>query len=308
MKKKTVSFFDPSFKNENLPFFFRQTEGFKGIYDNINFFMNNLDADWQIIGTWVNNITKIKGKKIVYLQQEPPESKLPSKFILDNSTFAITPFKFDHFIKQFITFTPLQWTYDLNISFENGKGHCIELINKNSLEHFKHQPIPEKNKMCSMIVSTKSFLPGHLKRFNFTKKLIDHFKNKIDFFGFGFNPIKNKKDAIDPYIYSIGIENSSYPNYWTEKIADIYLGYTAPIYYGCTNIRNYFSEDSFIKLNINNFDFSVHEIEKILNNPYSIDFEAIKEDRKKVIEKYNFFKIISDCIKKYEVSENVMAY
>ena len=97
MKKKTVSFFDPSFKNENLPFFFRQTEGFKGIYDNIHFFMNNLDADWQIVGTWVNNITKIKGKKIVYLQQEPPECKLPSKFILDNSTFAITPFKFDHF-------------------------------------------------------------------------------------------------------------------------------------------------------------------------------------------------------------------
>ena len=227
---------------------------------------------------------------------------------LDNSTFAITPFKFDHFIKQFITFTPLQWTYDLNITFENGKGHCIELVNKNSLEYFKHQPIPEKNKICSMIVSTKSFLPGHLKRFNFTKKLIDHFKNKIDFFGFGFNPIKNKKDAIDPYIYSIGIENSSYPNYWTEKIADIYLGYTAPIYYGCTNIKNYFSEESFIKLNIDNFDFSVHEIEKILNNPYSIDFEAIKEDRKKVLEKYNFFKIISDCIKKYEVSENVMAY
>ena len=43
--------------------------------------MNNLDADWQIVGTWVNDITKIKGKKIVYLQQEPPECKLPSKFI-----------------------------------------------------------------------------------------------------------------------------------------------------------------------------------------------------------------------------------
>ena len=54
-----------------IAFFFRQTEGFKGIYDNIHFFMNNLDADWQIVGTMVNNITKIKGKKIVYLQQEP---------------------------------------------------------------------------------------------------------------------------------------------------------------------------------------------------------------------------------------------
>ena len=72
--------------------------------------------------------------------------------------------------------------------------------------------------------------------------------------------------------------------------------------------KNYFSEESFIKLNIDNFDFSVHEIEKILNNPYNIDFEAIKEDRKKVLEKYNFFKIISDCINKYEVSKKVIAY
>ena len=57
--------------------------------------------------------------------------------------------------------------------------------------------------------------------------------------GFGFNPITNKKNAIDPYLYSIAIENSSYRHYWTEKISDVFLGYSAPIYYGCKNLDEY---------------------------------------------------------------------
>ena len=79
-----------------------------------------------------------------------------------------------------------------------------------------------------MIVSSKAFLPGH-KRIKLLEKLVNHFKTKIDFYGFGFNPILNKKNAIDPYIFSIGIENSSLSNYWTEKnfryISRIYLSY-----------------------------------------------------------------------------------
>ena len=55
---------------------------------------------------------------------------------------------------------------------------------------------------------------------------MDHFKDKIDFFGFGIKDLKNKKDAIDPYLFSIAIENSKHDNYWTEKIADVFLGNT----------------------------------------------------------------------------------
>ena len=69
---------------------------------------------------------------------------------------------------------------------------------------------------------------------------MDHFKDKIDFFGFGIKDLKNKKDAIDPYLFSIAIENSKHDNYWTEKIADVFLGNTMPIYYGCNNIYDFF--------------------------------------------------------------------
>ena len=37
----------------------------------------------HIVGTWIDNIDEIKRKKIVYLQQEPPEIRLPDNNILN---------------------------------------------------------------------------------------------------------------------------------------------------------------------------------------------------------------------------------
>ena len=293
-----ASFFDDNSINTDFPEYFRQTEKFSGNFLNINYEYNNHDAEWQIIGTWTKNINKIKNKKIIYLQQEPPECKLPSSNLLDNVCCVISPFKFNHPAKQYITYTPLQWTYDLNISFSEEEGHKIKLANKNDIKKIKEKKIPKKKYICSMIVSSKAFLPGHKKRIKLLEKLVNHFKTKIDFYGFGFNPILNKKNAIDPYIFSIGIENSSLSNYWTEKISDIYLGYTCPIYYGCKNINHYFDEKTFYKINIDNLDSTIFFLETILDNPFKYkpsNYDLYKE-RKKILNEYNFFKSITNVI------------
>ena len=49
------------------------------------------------------------------------------------------------------------------------------------LEQLLFSDPPKKEKLCSIIVSEKSFLEGHRDRLNFTADLMDHFKNKIDF-------------------------------------------------------------------------------------------------------------------------------
>ena len=45
---------------------------------------------------------------------------------------------------------------------------------------------------------------------------MEHFKNKIDYYGFELKNLRTK-DAGDPYLFSIAIENSQHENYWTEK-------------------------------------------------------------------------------------------
>ena len=298
MSNIKASFYQPEMKSMAYPEYFRQTSDFNGIYSNIEYSFNDIEAEWQIIGTWVKDISRISSKKIIYLQQEPPECMLPSKDMLNKVRYAITPFKLDHNVKQYISGTPLPWTYDLNIINCKKSGHITSLASALDLDGLADKEVPVKNKLCSFIVSTKSFLPGQKKRVEFAKKIMDHFKNKIDYFGFGFNPIENKKAAIDPYIYSIAIENSNYDNYWTEKIADVFLGHSCPIYYGCKNINDYFPNEAYISININNIDACISQIEYALNNSSKLSKKSIELARKKVIDNYNFFQIITETINK----------
>ena len=121
--KIIASFYNP--KEVELPPYFRQTFKVKGNFKDISFTSNNNEADFHIVGTWVDEIDNIKGKKIIYMQQEPPEVKLPNKNILDYSTLAISPFDIEHNVKQIIAPPVLQWTYDLNVEFKPGKGHVF---------------------------------------------------------------------------------------------------------------------------------------------------------------------------------------
>ena len=50
-------------------------------------------------------------------------------------------------------------------------------------------------------------------------------------------------------MFHIAIENTSTPNYFTEKIIDCFLFSTIPIYYGCPNIGEYFHSDGILTFN-----------------------------------------------------------
>ena len=95
-----------------------------------------------------------------------------------------------------------------------------------------------KSKLVSAIVSSKAFLPGHVKRLEFIKAI----QTKIDLFGRGMGKeIPSKLDALREYMFSVSIENVSCDdNYFSEKIIDCFITGTIPIYHGCTNIGEFF--------------------------------------------------------------------
>jgi hypothetical protein len=55
------------------------------------------------------------------------------------------------------------------------------------------------------------------------------------------------KDKMFDCMFHIAIENCSIPNYYSEKLLDCIETLTVPIYYGCTNIGEYFNTDSIIR-------------------------------------------------------------
>jgi hypothetical protein len=137
----------------------------------------------------------------------------------------------------------------------------------------------EKSKLISMIASNKLITPGHYVRKDWIEKL----KNKVDFFGRGYNEIKDKEQGLCDYMFSVVIENGKYDTYFTEKILDCFATGTIPIYYGTDKIYDHFNKDGIILLE----DKFVYDEAFYYNN-----INAVKENLKKAMK----FEVLEDFI------------
>ena len=159
---------------------------------------------------------------------------------------------------------------------------------KRTYDDLKREPVLQKDKDLSIVVSNKTRLGG--RRLAFALEMAEHFKDRIDVFGSGINYVDDKYDALAPYRYSIALENGTSDDYWTEKIADCYLCQTMPIYYGCPNITDYFDAESLISIDVDDPEASIRVIEEALaENVYEKSLPGILGSRAKVLDELQFF-------------------
>lgn len=169
-----------------------------------------------------------------------------------------------------------------------------------SLRDTENFSAPVKTKVISAINSASSSFSGHKKRLGFICKLMDYFKERIDFYGRGIHPVNDKLQAILDYKYIIAIENSSSKYYWTEKLTDVWVGWGIPIYYGDPSILDQLPNSKGIEVlsSIDDFDAAISRIETILKvNDYDSRLDAIKECRTWAIKNGNPFEKASWFIK-----------
>ncbi len=171
-----------------------------------------------------------------------------------------------------------------------------------SYNDFKSLHKVNKEKLLSVFCSNKTFTEGHKARFNFCLKLKNHFKDKLDWFGNGIQPVESKWHGIAPYKYHIALENSNSSDYWTEKLMDPLMVMTHPIYYGATNIDKYFSTNHLTVIDIKYPRLAISKIEKLISeNFYEKNLTKLIEARDLVMDKYNLFNLIAEIV---EVSQN----
>ena len=138
----------------------------------------------------------------------------------------------------------------------------------NAVPWVQDRKVHEKTKLVSMIASNKRMCEGHARRLQF----VDKFKDKLDFYGRGFNEISCKEDGLRDYMFSVGIENAIYDTYFTEKLTDCFACGTIPIFYGCRGVTEYFNEDGIIFLD-DDFDLST-----LTKDLYYSKMDAIKDN------------------------------
>lgn len=179
----------------------------------------------------------------------------------------------------------LNWFYGL------GKDHLLDY------DHMVANPPAEKTDLLSTVCSAKAQKHTlHHQRVQFVEQIQKHLP-ELARFGKGVREIDDKAEALDPFRYHIAIENHICPHWWTEKLSDAFLGLTLPFYCGAPNAADYFPEESFIPIDIQDVDGSLKIIQgAIETNQYEKRLSAIQEARRLVLEKYNTFAVLSDII------------
>ena len=159
-------------------------------------------------------------------------------------------------------------------------------------------PPPEKERSLSWITSNRTINRGHRLRMKFLDKL--QRQMKLDLYGVGFNYIKDKWHGLAPYRYSLAIENFSNALYWSEKICDCFLAWTMPIYYGCTQINDFFPAEAMIRIDIRD-PLCIEQIRQaVLSDAWKRSREAIAYARQQILNHHQFFPFIVREIRDYE--------
>lgn len=228
-----------------------------------------------------------------------------------NSSIEILTFREkikEYFILFCLFFVQKIKEYFYGYTPNNSSSHKLPFIEKMSyqLPHISYKIVnkyienfPKKTKLINYVYSdkykNKTRRPCLYGYRNEVGNAILQNNLEIDIYGSSTNKLKEifgKKENIkhsfhwnevhkiyEKYKFSIVIENTIEPEYFSEKIIIPLLCGCIPIYLGCTNIDNYF-KDYVIHLsgNINN---DLNLIKTILDNPdkyyKKINIESIKE-------------------------------
>jgi hypothetical protein len=137
----------------------------------------------------------------------------------------------------------------------------------------------------------------HNQRYEFVMELWKRLGNDMRVFGRGINPISNKAQAMDDFKYHIAVENHIEDHHWTEKIADCFLAYCLPFYYGPPKIGAYFPHEAVIPIDIFDIDSAEETIRASLAmNLYEQRLPAIIKAREMVLNEYNLMNVIARLV------------
>lgn len=277
----------------------RQTPDSRGIWNDCQFYVdqNVKECDYWIVyeGIHETQETHCPAENTILITAEPCTAHYPPKFLKQFKTLATFHRKLKH---QNTIYTQPGLPWHVGRKVKNDKS----IFFSKNYDELKKIKTFKKSKLASVVVSNKTFYPGHIKRLKFVKKLAEQNLFDVDVFGRGIRDIEDKWDAIAEYKYHIVLENSTYLDYFTEKLTDAFLGGTYPFYYGCPNISDYFPKGSLTPIELDDFEKTIRIIDKTMrDNCYEKSVENIQIARDLVLDKYNVFALITDLIKRTPV-------
>ncbi len=157
----------------------------------------------------------------------------------------------------------------------------------------------EKSAAISVFCSDKTFTAQQVNRIMFVGELKRHFGALVTHFGNGFHTLPEKADGLDPYRYTVALENSMEDTYWTEKLGDAYLGHCFPIYAGGKVSLGDFDPAARLDIDVRAPDDAFRRIEALLESQaFERSQSLIRAQRMRVMTEHNLFAVADRIIGK----------
>jgi hypothetical protein len=219
----------------------------------------------------------------VFHQCEPPAVLNIIDILIRNHKFYDLILAYDERVlrecpnARFLTESACSW---IGRKSGNAKAHFSPEFYP-SVAEYTPCDINKKQFGVSFLTSSKGWLPGHQLRQQIFDQLAS-FRSKESYEDLNVwkhkSPprIDDKKSTLEPYQYSVVVENCQNTGYYTEKIVDCFIAKTFPIYWGCPNLKDYFNPEGFLMFeNLGHLWERLHSIHPKM---YAQRIEAIEEN------------------------------
>jgi len=282
-------------ETNQFPSLFRQTPNGSEVWKNLRFCINEGPeaCDFLVVFAGQTGMIQepINKANTLFIAGEPPEiKKYPAAYLAQFGSVICSDPELSHPNKRLYQ-QGYPWFCGIRFT-DSGEKLAVK-----TYDDFKQDSRIEKTKLLSVVCSDKCSKPGHRKRFEFVKHLKEAFGDELDLFGTGQNPIGDKTDAIRPYKYHIAVENSSAPDYWTEKLSDCYLEEAFPFYAGCPNLNRYFPDDAYARIDLDDPEGTIRTIRRAMQEDWhQRSIAALRSAKQRVLDQYNLFNLISEHI------------
>lgn len=283
---------------ELLERFRKQTPGDTGVWrtcegQTILVGVDNIaDADWTVVlGDYDPVIYKLDLKHTAYIQRELPANNYqPPPFHTECARV---------------------------MNYQNGYCLGIWWVEK-PFNELVGLEIPVRPLKVGAIVTAKRETHGQRLRLDFLEKFAKKAPMLLDVWGKDEGPLKalfgpsyhgslpydgpnsrngDKSAAIEPYPFSFAFENCSQQNYFSEKLLDVLLLWSFPLYWGCWNLSpDFFPSGSFAWIPLGAPYLDVDELIDWLKSDPAISIDAMQEARHRILWRHNLWDMIGRLI------------
>lgn len=276
----------------------RQTPASSGIWDEFEFVFNQSNVECDAWVVYDNPSLSLRSycnpANTFFFSAEPPELKSYNRLFLNQFRWVVTCHEINH-----PGHIARQQSQPWHVGVDIDRGYVVT----QDYDSLVQMQTPKKSRLISAAISDKSMTVGHRQRLEFVKQLKQTLGDRLSVLGSGHQPLADKWQAVAPFRFHLALENTSRPNYLTEKLGDAFLGNAFPFYYGAPNVADYYPPDSYETIDIFRPRESIVRICAAIDQDLDIQrADQVAQARRLVLDRWNLFPSLAKMLREKMVS------